>query len=232
MVLHGGPSKLHVWTGYKRENIWRHIWKPWYGKILSRHERSDPATGLFPPVWNSSFYTKPPSSLRVCGFWSQVCHGAEGRYSTIEKQLLAAYFVLQVVELITQTAEIVVKTTLPIQGWVKDLTHISKTGVAQVQTVAWWVAYLSQWSSLCSSSLKEEVQKILGPVTYHSDVPKETFFTPPEKSSIQEGKYPIPDDAWYTDWSSKGNLSMSRAIAYQPSTKTTWFDQGDGQSSQ
>lgn len=43
---------------------------------------------------------------------------------------------LQVVELITQTAEIVVKTTLPIQGWVKDLTHISKTGVAQVQTVA------------------------------------------------------------------------------------------------
>ena len=53
-----------------------------------------------------------------------------------EKQLLAAYSTLQVVELITQTAEIIVKTTLPVQGWVKDLTHIPKTGVAQAQTVA------------------------------------------------------------------------------------------------
>ena len=78
----------------------------------------------------------------------------------IEKQLLAAYSPLQVVEPITQTAEVIVKTTLPIQGWVKDLTHLPKMGVAQGQTVARWVTYLSQRSSLSSSPLKGELQKI------------------------------------------------------------------------
>ena len=48
----------------------------------------------------------------------------------IEKQLLAAYSVLQAVESTAQMAEVMVKTTLPIQGWVKDLTHLPKTGVA------------------------------------------------------------------------------------------------------
>uniref|UniRef100_A0A669QJJ3 ribonuclease H n=1 Tax=Phasianus colchicus TaxID=9054 RepID=A0A669QJJ3_PHACC len=166
------------------------------------------------------------------GFWSQVWHGEEERYSMIEKQLLAAYSALQAVEPITQTAEVIVKTTLPIQGWVKDLTHLPKTGVAQAQTVARWVAYLSQRSSLSSSPLKEELQKIPGPVTYHCDAPKETLVAPPEKSPVQEGKYPIPEDAWCTDGSSKGNPSKWRAIAYHPSTKTIWFDEGDGQSSQ
>ena len=113
----------------------------------------------------------------------------------------------------------------------KDLNHLSKTGVAQAWMVAQWVTYLSQRSSLSSSPLKEELQKILGPVTYHSDAPKETLVAPPEKSPVQEGKYPIPEDAWYTDGSSKGNPSKWRAIAYHPSTETTWFDEGDGQSS-
>ena len=75
------------------------------------------------------------SVLTPTGFCSQVLHGAEERYSTIEKQLLAAYSALQVVELITQTAEIIVKTTLLIQGWVKDLTHLPKMGVVQAQMV-------------------------------------------------------------------------------------------------
>jgi len=44
--------------------------------------------------------------------------------------------------------------------------------------------------------LKEELLKILGPVTYHSDVPEETTVTPLERSPTQEGKYPIPEDAW------------------------------------
>ena len=43
-------------------------------------------------------------------------------------QLLDAYSALQAVEPITQMAEVIVKTTLPIQGWVKDLTHLPKTG--------------------------------------------------------------------------------------------------------
>ena len=69
------------------------------------------------------------------GFWTQVWHRAEERYSMIERQLLAAYSSLQAVELISQTAEIIVKTTLPIQGWVKDLTHLPKMGVVQAQMV-------------------------------------------------------------------------------------------------
>ena len=128
-------------------------------------------------------------------------------------------------------AEVIVKTTLPIQGWVKDLTHLPKMGVAQGQTVARWVTYLSQRSSLSSSPLKE-LQKILGAVTYHSNAPEETMVAPSEKSPVQEGKYPIPEDAWYADGSSKGNPSKWRAIAYNPSTKRIWFDEEDGQSSQ
>ena len=173
------------------------------------------------------------SSVRIpIGFWSQIWHGAEERYSMVEKQLLATYSALQAVEPITQTAEVIVKTTLPVQGWVKDLTHIPKTGVAQSQTVARWVAYLSQRSRLSSSPLKEELQKILGPVTYHSETPEEIVVTCPEESPVQEGKYPIPEDAWYTDGSSRGNPSRWRAVAYHPSTETIWFEEGDGQSSQ
>jgi len=69
-------------------------------------------------------------------------------------------------------------------------------------------------------------------VTRHSNTPEETTVTPPEKSPIQEGKYPIPGDAWYTDGSSKGNLSKLRAVAYHPSTETIWFKEGDSQSIQ
>jgi len=145
----------------------------------------------------------------------------------IEKQLLSACSPLHVVEPITHTSEVIIKTTLPIQGWVKDLTHLCKTRVAQAQTVEGWVAYLSQ-SSLSSSLLKEELQKILGPVTYHTDAPKETLVAPPGKSPVQEGKYPIPDDAWYTDGLSKGNPSNWRGIAYHPFTETVWFDEGYG----
>ena len=102
-----------------------------------------------------------------------------------EKQLLAAYSALQVREPITQTAEIIDKATLLIQGWVKDLTHFPKTGVAQAQMVARWVTYLSQRIGLSSSPLKEELQKILGPGTYHGDAPKETLVAPPEISPVQ-----------------------------------------------
>ena len=96
--------------------------------------------------------------------------------------------------------------------------------------VAQWVTYLSQRSSL--SPLKEELQKILVSVMYHSDGPEGTMLTPQEKSPVQEGKYLIPKDAWYTDGSSKGIMSKLSAVAYHPSTETIWFKEGDGQSSQ
>ena len=112
----------------------------------------------------------------------------------------------------------------------KDLNHLSKTGVAQAWMVAQWVTYLSQRSSL--SPLKEELQKILVSVMYHSDGPEGTMLTPQEKSPVQEGKYLIPKDAWYTDGSSKGNLSKWRAVACHSSTETIRFEEGGGQSCQ
>ena len=69
-------------------------------------------------------------------------------------------------------------------------------------------------------------------MTYHSDVPKEISVTPSERNPIQEGKYPVSEDAWYMDGSSKGNLSKWRAIAYHPATETILLEEGDGQSSQ
>lgn len=54
--------------------------------------------------------------VAVSEFWSQVWHGTKERYSPTEKQLLATYSALQAEELITETAEVVAKTTLSIQG--------------------------------------------------------------------------------------------------------------------
>lgn len=73
----------------------------------------------------------------------------------IEKRLLADLSSLEAVERITQTVEIVVKMTLQIQWWMKDLIHLPKTGVAQAQTVAQWLP-ISARDSL--SSLKEDLQ--------------------------------------------------------------------------
>ena len=81
------------------------------------------------------------------------------------------------------------------------------------------------------SPLKEECQKIIGPVMYNRDAPEETMVAPLERSSVQEGKYPIPEDAWCMDGSSKGNPSKWGAVAYYSSTETIWFEEGDGHSS-
>ena len=53
--------------------------------------------------------------VAVSEFWSQVWHGTKERYRQTKKQLLATYSALQAEELITETAEVVAKTTLPIQ---------------------------------------------------------------------------------------------------------------------
>lgn len=49
---------------------------------------------------------------------------------------------------------------------------------------------------------------------------------PPEKSPIQEEEYPIPEDVWYTDGFSKGNLSKWRAVAYHFCNERIWFEEG------
>jgi len=54
----------------------------------------------------------------------------------------------------------------------------------------------------------------------------------PSGKGNQEGKYPIPEDAWYKDGPSKGNPGKWRAVEYHPSTDTIWFEEGGGQRSQ
>lgn len=54
------------------------------------------------------------------------------------------------------------KTTLPIQEWVKDLAHNPKTEVAQALIIACWAASLGQCHHLSSLPLEEELQEILG----------------------------------------------------------------------
>ena len=75
----------------------------------------------------------------------------------------------------------------------KDLTTFLRW-VAQAQMVARWVAYLRQRSSLSSSPLEEEHH--LGLVMYQGYMPEETMIAPLERSPVQEGKYPIPEDTW------------------------------------
>lgn len=71
---------------------------------------------------------------------------------------MATYYSLQVVETITQIAEGIVKTMLPIQEWVKDLALIPKTRVVQAQMVVHRVTYMGQHSCLSSLPRKEELQ--------------------------------------------------------------------------
>ena len=77
--------------------------------------------------------------------------------------------------------------------------------MAQTPTLAKWGAYLQQRSALSSSPLSEELQCLLGPVIYTSEKQEELAFEPlAAESPYQEGKAPLPKDAWYTDGSSRG----------------------------
>ena len=84
-------------------------------------------------------------------------------------------------------------------------------------------------SSLCH--WKKNCRKLLA--QWHtSDVSQEVSVTPPEKSPVQEEKYSIAADAWYTHGPSRGNASKWHVVVYHPSTKMICFEEGDWQSSQ
>lgn len=42
-------------------------------------------------------------------------------------------------------------------------------------------------------------------------------------SSVKEGTVPVPEEAWYTDGSSRGNFCVWTAMAIQPQPDTIWF---------
>lgn len=63
---------------------------------------------------------------------------------------------------------------------------------------------------------------------YHSEKPEDMVVTHLEKSPIQEGKYPVPEDTWYIDGSTRGTPSRGEAVVYHPSTETLWFEEENG----
>lgn len=54
-------------------------------------------------------------------------------------------------------------------------------------------------------------------MTHHSDTQKETLVAPPEKSPIQEGKYPVPEDVYLYD-----TAAVSFSLEKKPFKSCIW----------
>ena len=133
-------------------------------------------------------------------------------------------------------------TTHHWNGPEKGNNHLSHLGVGTrldlkvkeqcgTNTLAKRGAHLQERSALSSSPLSEELQCLLGLVTYTSGKQEELAFEPlVAESPYREGRAPIPEDAWYTDSSSCGQPPMW-AIAFHPKTETIWMEDGEGKSS-
>lgn len=68
-----------------------------------------------------------------------------------------------------------------------------------------------------TSPLSQELQQLLGPVTYQ-DADKEALTPlPMPESTIKEGRAPVPKNTEYTDSSCWGQPLTRRAGAYEPS---------------
>ena len=144
-------------------------------------------------------------TCRRVGFWSQLWKGAEVQYTFIGKQRAAVYHALLAPEPITGTTLTKVIPTYPIAGSVQDYTQRPCSGMALMPILAKWGTYLQQHSALSTSPLSGELQCLLGPVTYTNGMQEELVFEPlVAESPYQEGKAPIPEDACYTDSSSRG----------------------------
>ena len=75
---------------------------------------------------------------------------------------------------------------------------------------------LQNHSTLSTSPLSGELQRLLGPVTYTSGKQEELALEPlVAESPYQEGKTPIPEDAWYTDGSSCGQHRLNNNAGRQ-----------------
>lgn len=77
-------------------------------------------------------------------------------------QVSAVYQAFLATEALTGLAEVVVKTTYPIGGWVHDVA--TKISVAQCSSLVQWSAYLLQHSEPSTSLLSCKLQQVLGPV--------------------------------------------------------------------
>lgn len=54
---------------------------------------------------------------------------------------------------------------------------------------------------------------------YHSEKPEDMVVTHLEKSPIQKGKYPVPEDTWYIDGSTRGTPSRGQLSYTIPQLK-------------
>lgn len=108
-----------------------------------------------------------------------------------------------------------------LRSWVSS----PKMGVVQTSALAMWGAYLEQRSSLSACPLSQELQHILGPVTFTGETPAVGLGRHPDNNEMELEPSPLKGDepstdvrAWYTDGSSRGQTSSWMAFTIQPAT--------------
>ena len=149
-----------------------------------------------------------------------------------EQQCLAVCSALLRVDLLTKEQHIMVRTPLPIKGWIENMFQQPISARAQTYTLTNCHAYLQQESTLSTSSLSLEIQVLLGPVEY-VDLPKAPAPIPAVAPvASREGMEEIPTDAWYTDESHQGNLPTWTAVSILPQTDTLWMETETNHSNQ
>ena len=97
--------------------------------------------------------------------------------------------------------------------------------MAQTSALARWGAYLEQRSSLSASTLSQELQHILGPITITEETPAVGLGRHPDNNGMELEPLPFKGDkpsidvqAWYTDGSSRGQTSSWMAFTIQSAT--------------
>ena len=111
------------------------------------------------------------------------------------------------------------QSNVPIRGWLWSWVSSPKKGVAQTSALAKWGAYLEQRSSLSACPLSQELQHILGPVTFTGETPAVGLGRHPDNNGMELESLPLKGDkpstdvrAWYTDGSSRGQTSSWMAF--------------------
>ena len=158
-------------------------------------------------LWQRHHWVRAP-----VGFLFQLREGAEIQCSLVGKQLAAAYATLIVCEAITRTAPVQLRTMSPIQGWLRSWATRPQSGMAQTPTLSQWGAYLEQRSSVSSSPLSMELQRVLGSIEFLA-VGEQTPMAPVgiEPMPCAEGKLP--------SWRMLGTLTVlveDRLLCGQP----------------
>lgn len=97
------------------------------------------------------------------------------------------YQALLATEAITRPAEVQVHIICLIAGWVQDIVNQPKSSVAWMATLTVRSAYLQQRSKLVMNPLSQNMQQLLGPITYQDVGMEVPTLLPTPGPTIKEG---------------------------------------------